>query len=123
MCIRDRLSAASAMGQGADDIVSLVAITSDTDNPQGLQRIHDQRHLRSEVFGALLLDLAAFAETVRLVRRDGVDPKRRSPVVVPAGHQMGRVMGGDQCRDHVQKAAYGIRGRLLGAASVSYTHL
>ena len=110
--------AGRAMSQRADDIVGLVAITADAGNPQGRQRIYDQRNLGSEVLGGLLRNQAACTETVRLVGGDGVNPKSRPPVVVPAGDQMCWAMCGDQGCDHVQKPPDGIGRRLVGAASL-----
>jgi hypothetical protein len=47
----DLLPPTGPVGQGADDVVGLVAVAADAGNSQGPQRIRDQRHLWREVLG------------------------------------------------------------------------
>ena len=98
----------------ADHIVGLEAGSAQAGNPQCGQGIPDQGYLWGEVVGALLLDIAALSEAVRLVGRDEVDPPLRTPVVVPAGDEFGGAMGVDQGGDHVEEPSDRVGRWLVG---------
>ena len=71
-----------------------------------------------EVVGALLDDVGALGEPVRLVGGHQVDPPLRAPVVVPAGDEVGGAVGGDEGGDHVEEAAQRVGRRLVGGAAL-----
>ena len=60
-------------------------------------------------------------DPVRLVRRDQVDPPLRAPVVVPAAHEVGRLVLADQPADEVDQPADGVDRRAVVGASISGT--
>jgi hypothetical protein len=99
------------MGDGADDVVGLVAVGADRRHAESRQHVLDDRHLRDERVGHLLL--VAGGDAVRLVRRDRLDPEGRPPVVVHRGDQMGRGAVGDQSGDEVEQSADGVDRRTV----------
>jgi hypothetical protein len=105
-------------GQGADHVVGLVAVGAHDRDPERPQHLDDHRDLRLERVGHLL-DVRRGPRTgghhpVPLVRREQVDAPLRTPVVVPAAHQVGRLVVGDQPGDELQQPAHGVDRLAVG---------
>ena len=104
----DRHLPAVRHGERADDVVGLVAGGADAGDANGSEGLGDDRHLRAELVGDLLALRGVVGDAVRLVGRDRVDPPLRPPVVVPARHDVGGAVAGDERGDHVEESGHGI---------------
>src|SRR3989475_8229090 len=95
-----------------DDILGFVALCGRGRYPERVEELDDDLHLRIDRVRWIVRS----GDTVRLVRRHGVDAKLRPPVRIERDEQSRRLSVGQESREEVEEAERGVHKRTVRGA-------